>query len=283
MVWNSSDDQEAKPTLQLGQTKKMKASKNAKKTIQKTSVRSTDRKALKPPSAHDQKAFGFFEKRVTKGEETIGKKKIPFHRVEKGGGWVETTYGCSEIYKLSARPEVLTCLVKTVRPGHIEWKTLSTNRVLSHGPASNILQGNMAATRIFYNIIKAREMAPPYIEPKLEKSELEITITPNPFDFLSDLIANDIRSGSTKNLSDIAKCIEAVVQQEEKSKTDKILAALKSLAEHFNRIPTKSEVLEEFNNISEDASSDEGNFMRALASAGLAWLPTKHSKTHKGP
>ena len=126
----------------------MKASNNAKKTIPKTSVKSTHCKALKPPSGNDKKAFGFFEKRITKGEETIGKKKIPFLKVEKGGGWVETTYGSSEIYKLSARPEILTCLVKTVRPGHIEWKTLSTNRVLSHGPASNTLQGNMAATSI---------------------------------------------------------------------------------------------------------------------------------------
>jgi hypothetical protein len=58
----------------------MKASKNAKKTIQKTSVKSTHRKALKPPSAHDKKAFGFFEKRVTKGEETIGNKKYGYLR-----------------------------------------------------------------------------------------------------------------------------------------------------------------------------------------------------------
>jgi len=239
-------------------------------------------KARKSSTALKKKTWGFAERLVTKGEEEIGNKKIPFLKIEQGGGWAETTFGCSNVWKFD-RPEILTCLVKTVRPGHTVWTTVSTNRVLSHGSASNKLQGNKDALDLFYNVKKAREMAAPGIEIKFETSGLKVTTAPNPYEFLFDLLAVDIRNGETKNVQNIAKCIEAVVQQEEKSKTDRILSALRALAQKLNRIPSKNEIMKEFDDSSEDAFSDEGNFTRALAAAGLAWLPTKSPKTHKGP
>lgn len=230
-------------------------------------------KARKPSAALKKKAWGFSERRVTKGEEEIGNKKIPFLKIEQGGGWVETIYGCSGVWKFD-RPEILTCLVKTVKSGHTEWKTVSTNRVLSHGPASNKLQGNKDALALFYNVKKARDIAPPGIEIKLENSGLKVTTAQIPFEFLFDLMVLDIRNGETQNIQNIAKCIEAVVQQEKKSKTDRILSASRALAKRLNRLPTKNEIRYEFDDSLEDTFSDEGNFMRALEAAGLAWLPT---------
>jgi hypothetical protein len=238
--------------------------------------------ARKPSTALKKKTWGFAERRVTNGEEEIGNKKIPFLKIEQGGGWVETIYGCSGVWKFD-RPEILTCLVKTVKLGHTEWKTVSTNRVLSHGSASNKLQGNKYALALFYNVKKAREMAAPGIEIKFETSGLKVTTAPNSFEFLFDLLVLDIRNGDTQNIQNIAKCIEAVVQQEEKSKTDRILSASRALAIRLNRLPTKNEIRYEFDDSLENTFSDEGNFMRALEAAGLAWLPTKPPKTHKGP
>lgn len=238
-------------------------------------------KARKPSTALKKTTWKFFDRRITNHVEAFGNKKVQFQIHERGGGWTETTYGCLDFWKFD-RPEILTCLVKTVKPGHTEWKTISTNRVLSHGSASNKLQGNKAALSLFYNVKKARDMATPNIEIKFENSGLKVT-TQNPFEFLFDLMVRDIRNGDTQNIQNIAKCIEAVVHHEKKSKTDRILSATRDLANRLNRLPTKKEILTEFDDSSEDAFSDEGNFTRALAAAGLAWLPTKPPKSHKGP
>ena len=243
-------------------------------------VKKSPRKA--PASAVDGPAFDFRESRETKGEEKIGRKKIPFSKVEQGGGWSQITYGCSEVWKLNDRPEILTCLVKTVRPGHTEWKTISTNRVLSKGAASNILQGNKDALSLFYWVKTARRRRPSELQFKIIGSRLEVEREINPFDCIMELVARDITGGTTYHVSNLLKCIEAVVADESKSKTEKILMALKALAERFNRVPTKNEVLNEFDKVSGNYGYDEGNFMRALASAGLAWLPTKYTKKHEG-
>jgi hypothetical protein len=209
--------------------------------------------------------------RKSRGVETVGGKEIPLVREQIFPSRSKTAYGHHDFDNPDKRPAVITILHKYEFLGRKSlWIADPKGKTGLRGPASNKLQallGNTEAMRLFHAVVFLRQDhdACSWDEAqRVEESERDII----------ELILRDIASGGTHFTLMLATCIEAAVVRKKKTVTDKILEALTHEANRRDRIPTKAEVQKRYE-ASERDVVDEGNFSKALAAAGLAWLPIR--------